>query len=279
MVEKIGKRESITAKLKYMKQSNNTVLITGGGTGIGLALAEIFLHKGNEVIICGRTRTTLDKAQKKFPLLHTIVADVSCKEGRKVLSTEIAYHFPKLNVLVNNAGIYSITDILDPEYIPTLESQLATNLVAPMALIQELMLVLEKHADATIVNVTTGYVFIPSAQSSSYSASKTALRAITQGLRFTLQKKSIRVVEVIPPAVDTQMNKGKKISLMTSERFAQKAFKGLVNGQDEIVIGMSKLGKLLSRIAPKFGFKKMNTNEEKQRLEMLLAEVDSHSKV
>jgi len=136
------------------------------------------------------------------------------------------------------------------------------------------MPVLEKNVDATIVNVTTGYVFIPSAQSSAYSASKTALRAITQGLRFNLQKKSIRVVEIIPPAVDTHMNKGKKISLMTSESFAQKAFKGLVNGQDEIVIGMSKLGKLLSRIAPKFGFNKMNTDEEKQRMEMDLAAID-----
>lgn len=262
-----------------MKQNGNTVLITGGGTGIGLAMAEIFLNKGNEVIICGRTKATLDKAQEKFPLLHSIVADVSTKEGRNVLKTEITGHFPKLNVLVNNAGIYSITDIMDPKYIPTLESQLTTNLVAPMALIQELMPVLEINVDPTIVNVTTGYVFIPSAQSSAYSASKTALRAITQGLRFNLQKKSIRVVEIIPPAVDTQMNKGKKISLMTSERFAQKAFKGLVNGQDEIVIGMSKLGKLLSRIAPKFGFKKMNTDEEKQRMEMDIGAIELQSKV
>ncbi|MGS2762911.1 SDR family NAD(P)-dependent oxidoreductase [Sinomicrobium sp. M5D2P9] len=262
-----------------MKRNGNTVLITGGGTGIGLAMAEIFLNKGNEVIICGRTGATLDKAQEKFALLHTIVADVSSQEGRKVLKTEIESHFPKLNVLVNNAGIYSITDIMDPKYIPTLESELAINLVAPMALIQELMPVLEKNVNATIVNVTTGYVFIPSAQSSAYSASKTALRAITQGLRFNLQKKSIRVIEVIPPAVDTQMNKGKKISLMTSERFAQKAFKGLIGRQDEIVIGMSKLGKLLSRIAPKFGFKKMNIDEEKQRLEMRLAEVHLQSKV
>ncbi|WP_419211500.1 SDR family NAD(P)-dependent oxidoreductase [Maribacter sp. X9] len=251
-----------------MKRNGNTILITGGGTGIGLAMADIFLNKGNEVIICGRTKATLNNAQEKFPLLHTIVADVSSKEGRQVLRTEMTNHFPKRNVLVNNAGIYSITDIMDPNYIPTLEFQLMTNLVAPMALIQELMPVLEKNVDPTIVNVTTGYVFIPSAQSSAYSASKTALRAITQGLRFTLQKKSIRVVEIIPPAVDTQMNKGKKISLMTSERFAQKAFNGLVNGQDEIIIGMSKLGKLLSRMAPKFGFKKMNTDEEKQRLEM-----------
>lgn len=247
-----------------MKQSNNTVLITGGGTGIGLAMATTFLKESNEVIICGRTKTTLDEAKKQFPRLKTIVADIATTEGRDNLKSEIANRFPKLNILVNNAGIYSITDIFDTNYIPTLEKELTTNLVAPIALIQQLMPILEKNSNATIVNVTTGYVFIPSAQSSSYSASKSGLRAITQGLRFNLRHTPIRVVEVIPPAVDTQMNKGKEISLMSTELFAKKVFKGLIKDQDEIVIGVSKLGKLLSRLAPKFGFNKMNTDEEKQ---------------
>lgn len=248
-----------------MRRNKNTVLITGGGTGIGLAMAEVFLNEGNEVIICGRTKTTLDEAQKQFPKLHLIVADVTTTEGRENLKSEITNRFSKLNVLVNNAGIYSITDIFDVNYIPTLEKELATNLVAPMALIQQLKPILEKNSNATIVNITTGYVFIPSAQSSSYSASKSGLRAITKGLRFNLRNTRIRVVEVIPPAVDTQMNKGKSIALMSTTFFAQKVFKGLVNGEDEIIIGASKLGKLLSRLAPKFGFNKMNMDEEKQR--------------
>ncbi len=247
-----------------MKRSGNTILITGGGTGIGLALAEIFLNKGNEVIICGRTRKTLNEASKKFPKLNTIVADVSSQSGREGLTAEIAHRFPKLNILVNNAGIYSITNIMQTNYITTLENELATNLVAPLALIQQLLPTLEKQSDATIVNVTSGYVFVPSAQSSAYSASKVGLRAITQGLRFKLRNTSIRVVEVVPPAVDTQMNKGKNISLITPELFAQKVYNGLVNRQDEIVVGVSKLAKLLSRLAPKFGFNKMNTDEEKQ---------------
>ena len=253
-----------------MKRSGNTVLITGGSAGIGLALAEVFLQEGNEVIICGRTQKTLDDARKKFPKLNTIVADISSTTGREFLVTEITNGFPNLNILVNNAGLYSITDILHHNYIATLEKELTTNLVAPMALIQQLMPIIEKQADVTIVNVTSGYVFIPSAQSSAYSASKIGLRTITQGLRFQLRHKPIRIIEVVPPAVDTQMNKGKNISLMTTELFAQRVFKGLISGQDEIVIGASKLGKLLSRIAPKFGFKKMNTDEEKQRTEIEL---------
>ncbi|MBB5638350.1 putative oxidoreductase [Pedobacter cryoconitis] len=250
-----------------MKRSDNTVLITGGATGIGLALAEIFLKEGNEVIICARTKANLDDAQKRFSQLHIIVADVSTMEGRKVLTTEVNNRFSKLNILINNAGAYSITDIMDSNYIETLQTELATNLVSPVALIQQLMPVLETQTDAIIVNVTSGYVFIPSAQSSAYSASKVGLRAITQSLRFQLKKTLIRVVEVIPPAVNTKMNKGKNISLMTTELFAHKVFKGLIYGEDEIVVGVSKLGKLLSRIAPKFIFKKMNTDEEKQRIE------------
>lgn len=249
-----------------MKRSGNTILITGGGTGIGLALAELFLTEGNEVIVCGRTQNTLDEASKKNPKLNTIVADVSSRSGRESLTAEIANRFPKLNILVNNAGIYSITDIMQTNYITTLENELATNLVAPIALIQQLMPILEKQSVATIVNVTSGYVFIPSAQSSAYSASKVGLRAITQGLRFKLRNTSIRVVEVVPPAVDTQMNEGKNISLITPALFAQKVYNGLVNKQDEIVVGVSKLAKLLSRLAPKFGFIKMNTDEDKQRV-------------
>jgi uncharacterized oxidoreductase len=248
-----------------MNRSNNTVLITGGGTGIGLAMAEKFLEEGNEVIICGRTKTKLDKAKAKHPNLHTIVADVSNEKGREILRQEIETRFPKLNVLVNNAGIYSITDILHTNYISTLENELATNLVTPIALIQQLMPILEKQSSATIVNVTSGYVFIPSAQSTAYSASKMGLRAITQGLRFNLRNTPIRIVEVIPPAVDTQMNKGKNISLMTTEKFTNEVFKGLVNGKEEIVVGVSKVGKILSRLAPKFGFNKMNGDEEKMR--------------
>ncbi len=247
-----------------MKRSGNTVLITGGSAGIGLALAETFLNEGNEVIICGRTWATLDEVQKRFPGIHIIVADISLPAGREALAAEIASRFPKLNVLVNNAGIYSITSFKEPNYISNLEAEIATNLLAPIALIHQLLHILEKQSDATIINVTTGFVFIPSAQASGYSATKSGLRAFTQSLRFMLRNSSIRVVEVIPPAVDTQMNKNKKISKMTPARFAQKVFKGLIDRQDEIVVGVSRLAKILSRLAPKFGFNKMNTDEEKQ---------------
>lgn len=253
-----------------MKRSGNTVLVTGGGTGIGLALVEILLKEGNEVIICGRTKATLDDAQKRFPKLKTFVVDLSHVGGREALKAEISSRFPHLNVLVNNAGIYSITDIMHPNYIATLERELSTNLIAPVALTQLLMPILEQQDDATIVNVTSGYVFIPSVQSSAYSISKIGLRTITQSLRFLFRKTSIRVVEVIPPAVDTQMNKGKKVSMISTELFAQKVFKGLINGEDEIVVGVSKVGKLLSRIAPKFGFTRMNTDEKKQRIEKVI---------
>jgi uncharacterized oxidoreductase len=247
-----------------MKKGGNTVLITGGGTGIGLALAKVFLNQGNEVVVCGRTRATLDEAKKRFPKLNIIVADVSNPVGREVIAEEIIKRFPKLNILINNAGVFNITNFRQANYISILEGEIATNLVAPIALIQLLLPIIQKQSDPTIVNVTTGYVFIPSAQASGYSASKSGLRAITQGLRFELRN-SVRVVEVIPPIVDTQMNSRIKNSKMAPENFAQKVFKRLVNGDDEIVIGVSKIAQILSRIAPKFGVKKANTDEEKQR--------------
>jgi len=247
-----------------MKKGGNTVLITGGATGIGLALAQVFLKEGNEVVVCGRTKATLDEAQKRFPKLNTIVADVSDPVGREVIVDEIIKRFPKLNILINNAGIFNITDFRQENYISILEAEIATNLVAPIALIQLLLPIIQKQLNPTIVNVTTGYVFIPSAQASGYSASKSGLRVITQGLRFELRN-SVRVVEIIPPIVDTQMNSRIKNSKMTPEDFAQKVFKRLVNGDDEIVIGVSKIAQILSRIAPKFGVNKMNTDEEKQR--------------
>jgi uncharacterized oxidoreductase len=249
-----------------MKRSGNTVLITGGGTGIGLALAEIFLKEGNEVLICGRTKATLEEAQKRFPKLKVLVADLSDSSGRESLKIEVERQFPNLNVLINNAGIYSITDMTHPDYIATLERELSTNLVAPVALIQQLLPILARQDEATIVNVTSGYVFIPSAQSSAYSASKIALRSITQSLRFQLHKKSIRVVEVVPPAVDTKMNQGKEISMISTAQFAEKVFKGLMNGKEEIAVGVAKIARLLVRIAPKFAFKKINTDEAQQRI-------------
>jgi uncharacterized oxidoreductase len=249
-----------------MERSGNTILVTGGGTGIGLALVEILLKEGNEVIICGRTKATLDDAQRRFPKLNILIADLSNEVGREAIKSEVSRRFPKLNVLINNAGICSVTDIMNPDYIPTLERELATNLIGPVALIQLLMPILDKQKGSTIVNVTSGYVFIPSVQSSAYSLSKSGLRTITQSLRFQLDQKMIRVVEVIPPAVDTQMNKGKNVSLMTTKLFAKKVFKGLIDDDDEIIVGVSILAKLLSRIAPKFGFKKMNMDEKKQRV-------------
>jgi len=249
-----------------MKRKGNTVLITGGSSGIGLALAAIFLSEGNEVIICGRTKIKLDDAKQTFPELHTIVADVSTVDGRESLKTAIITRFPKLNVLVNNAGIYSMTDMMDPQYIKVLEMELNVNLIAPIALTQQLMPVLEMQSEATIINVTTGYVFIPSAQASAYSASKVAFRALTQSFRFTARKTNIRVIEVVPPAVDTSMNKGKSVSVIDVDLFAKKVFEQVITGKEEILIGLSKVAKLLSRIAPRYSFYKLNNDEAKQRV-------------
>ena len=244
-----------------MKRNGNVVLVTGGGTGIGLALAAKLLREGNEVIICGRTTSSLEEARRHYPGLAILVADVSSEDGRKKIVEVIQRDFPKLNVLINNAGVSFVTSIKQPDFISKLESEVAVNLVAPLALAHALLPLLEQQPQATVINVTSGYAYLPSSRMSGYSASKAGLRAATSALRFQLRNTNVRVVEVAPPSVDTAMARG--LPGMTPALFAEKVFSKLVKGKNEIVIGASRLAKLLSRLSPQLGVKIMNDGEER----------------
>lgn len=241
-----------------MKITGNTVLITGGGSGIGLALARRLILNDNTVIVCGRDRAKLDAARSDLPTLITLQCDVADADSRRALVAELAERFPGLNVLVNNAGLLHVSDLTGPTLVQELEAEVATNLVGPVALANLLLPALQRQPAAAIVNITTGYVFLPSAQVASYSATKAALHVMTRALRFQLRSTSIRVVEVMPPAVDTAMAShyaGRKASPAS---IADRILKGLVRNEDEIVIGISRLGRLLSRAAPRTGFHLMN---------------------
>ncbi|OFW03425.1 MAG: hypothetical protein A3I61_16625 [Acidobacteria bacterium RIFCSPLOWO2_02_FULL_68_18] len=118
-----------------MNISGNTVLITGGGTGIGLALAEALLDQGNAVIVCGRRRARLAAARARHPSLHTRVADLSRPSGREALVAWVLRRFPDLNVLVNNAGVQRVVDFRHgPRDLPLVDEELSTNLAAPIHL-------------------------------------------------------------------------------------------------------------------------------------------------
>jgi uncharacterized oxidoreductase len=191
-----------------MKTENNTLLITGGGTGIGLSLASEFLRLGNTVIICGRREEKLMEAKKQYPALHTIVCDLTSKEDREKLAARLLSEFSSLNVLINNAGIQLETDLGDASLFGNMQDEINTNLLAPLHLSALLIPHLKTKTSAAIVHVTSGLAFTPIARMPVYCATKAALHSISLSLRHQLRDTSVRVFELAPPMVDTELDRG-----------------------------------------------------------------------
>ena len=190
-----------------MKISGNTILITGGATGIGYAMAESFLEEGNEVIICGRRKNRLLEARKRHPEFHIKVCDVADRANQEKLVKWIYDEFPNLNILVNNAGIQrdidfttGISGFLDGE------NEIIINLESPIILSGMFIPHLIGKKNAAIINISSGLGFIPAASMPVYSATKAGLHAFSMALRYQLLKYSVKVFEVVPPAVDTELN-------------------------------------------------------------------------
>lgn len=189
-----------------MKATGNTILITGGATGIGLSLAEYFVNVGNEVVICSRRDSRLKDAKKKIPQIHIIQCDVSVDKQRESLVQRVKDEFKNLNVLINNAGIQRRIDLTGGiEDLLNGEDEIRTNLVAPIHLAALFIPFLREKTEAAIINVTSGLAFAPIARMPVYCATKSALHSFTMSLRFQLRDTSIKVFEIIPPGVDTEL--------------------------------------------------------------------------
>ena len=188
-----------------MDLSGNTVLVTGGASGIGLAIAERFLNAGSHVIVCGRRADKLQAATLAHPGLHAHVADVGSPPGREALVAWAASEFPRTNVLVNNAGIQRRLCLADNEPWDQTREEIATNLEAPIHLARLFIPHLLKQERAAVINVTSGLSFSPMAAVPVYCATKAALHSFTLSLRQQLKDTPIQVIEIIPPAVDTDL--------------------------------------------------------------------------
>jgi uncharacterized oxidoreductase len=189
-----------------MKITGNTILITGGGTGIGQALAVEFAKLGNEVIITGRRREPLEKTAAANRGVHFKVLDVTQPAAVQRLVSELSDEYPQLNVLINNAGIMKLEDLTkDPVALDVALETIETNLVAPIRLTTALLPLLKKQAHATIVNVTSGLAFMPRTTTPTYSATKAAIHSWTQSLRSQLRKTSVEVLELTPPYLQTEL--------------------------------------------------------------------------
>ncbi|MDQ3281152.1 MAG: SDR family oxidoreductase [Acidobacteriota bacterium] len=187
-----------------MQISGNTILITGGATGIGLALAAA-LAEQNEVIVCGRRADRLDEAKRQIPSLHTRVVDVASQSGRTELVQWIESEFPRTNILVNNAGVQHRVDLSSVEELAKGEEEIAINLIAPLYLTALMLPQLRKQTAAAVVNVTSGLAFAPLSYMPVYCATKAALHSISLSLRHQLRDTTVRVFEAIPPLVRSEL--------------------------------------------------------------------------
>lgn len=249
-----------------MRINGNTVLITGGATGIGLGLAEELVNAGNEVIICGRREGMLKEAKRKIPKLHTKVCDVSDEEDRKELADWILSGFKDMNILINNAGIQRRVDYrTGRSNTNPSEDEIDINLKAPIRLCEIFIPHLMQKKEAAIVNVTSGLGFSPAAAMPVYCATKAALHSFTMSLRHQLRDTPIKVFELIPPAVETDLHKGarerggqRNMNIITVKEFVVPAMEALKNDEYEKAVGMAEGIMMGARKNPEEIFKRMN---------------------
>jgi uncharacterized oxidoreductase len=236
-----------------MKLSGHTILVTGGGTGIGLAFAAKFLELGNEVIITGRRQNKLDEAKAKHPKLHTIVSDVSKASEVTKLAAEVKERFPKLDVLMNNAGVMVNRNLgKSAADLEALTSELDINLHGTIWTTSALMDLLRANK-GTIINVSSGLAFVPLTAAPIYSATKAAIHSYTTSLRFQLQDVGVHVVELMPPAVKTELaDTPPEVKVMSTDELVAATFPALEAGKTEIRPGQANQLHWMSRVAPGF---------------------------
>lgn len=243
-----------------MELRGNTVLITGGASGIGFALAERFIKAGSRVIICGRREYKLKEAQSKYPQLNIRVCDVAKPAERTALFSWATETYPGLNVLVNNAGIQQRIQLQQKPAWEVLDQEVATNLDAPIHLSTLFIPHLLHQKQPAIINITSGLAFVPLANTPVYCATKAALHSFTLSLRHQLSGTPMTVIEIIPPAVDTDLGgEGLHTFGVPLDEFTDAVVEQLETGNIEATYGFSNES---SRATPEqlaVIFKQMNS--------------------
>ena len=236
--------------------SNNKILITGGASGIGLGLTERFIKENNTVIICGRREAALQEVTKKYPSVITRVCDIAVEAERIALYEWVAKNHEDVNVLVNNAGIQQWTNITDVDFYERAKLEITTNVLAPVHLTS---LFVSLPNLKTIINVTSGLSFVPLAKVPVYSATKAFFHSFTLSAQHLLKSKNIEVIEMIPPALNTDLGgKGLHDAAPPVSEFIDAIFKQLVEGKTSVTFGFSEA---MTKAGPeelKKAFERMN---------------------
>jgi uncharacterized oxidoreductase len=189
-----------------MKTTGNTILITGGGSGIGRGLAEAFHKLGNQVIIAGRRKPILDDSTAANPGMASVLLDIEDPANIRKVAAQLATSHPTLNTVIHNAGIMRPENLLaQPEDLADAEAIITTNLLGPIRLTAALLPLLKKQPHATILTVTSGLAFVPLSMTPTYNATKAAIHSYSQSLRYQLKSTNIEVIEIIPPYVQTEL--------------------------------------------------------------------------
>jgi len=189
-----------------MKISGNTILITGGGSGIGRALAESFHTLGNRVIVAGRRQAALDEVTRANPGMAALALDIENAAAIREFAARLTARHPALNMIMHNAGIMRPESLADAtDYLADAEATVATNLLGPIRLTAALLPHLKKQPEAAIMTVTSGLAFVPLAGCPTYCATKAALHSYTESLRYQLKDTTVEVLELAPPYVQTEL--------------------------------------------------------------------------
>jgi uncharacterized oxidoreductase len=229
-----------------MKTSGNTILITGGTSGIGLAFAKKFLELNNRVIICGRREDRLKKIKESYNEIETRVCDVQLNEDRITLASWVLKNFPDTNILINNAGIQLLADLTKEVDLGRIYQEVEINLIAPIHLSSLFVQHFKQKNETAIINISSGLAFTPLAVVPIYCSTKAAIHSLTFSLRHQLKDTSIKVFEIAPPSVDTELGADRRADKLAThggmhvDEFIAEAMQYLENDVYESAVGPAK---------------------------------------
>ncbi len=224
-----------------MKLTKNTIFITGGGSGIGRGLAEALHKLGNQVIISGRRKSNLDATTQANPGMHSVELDIADSASIAAVAKKLIADYSALNVLINNAGVMLIDDAAGKIDDLLLTSTITTNLMGPIRLTSALIEHLKKQANAAVIYNTSALAFVPLALTGVYSSTKAALHSYVLSQRYRLKGTSVRVLEIAPPWVQTDLlNSSEDPRAMPLKEFIEATIKVLGTDADEILVEQAK---------------------------------------